>query len=294
MAHYSIKDLEKLSGIQAHTIRIWEKRYQLVHPERTDTNIRVYNDMDLKRLLNVALLNKNGLKISKISRLNDKDLIDKVLKLSADYSNMQNQVDNLVLAMIDLDEEKFESLIENLIHQNGFDKTITSVIYPFLVRIGVLWQTGNINAAQEHFVSNIIRRKIIVAIDKLGPTNSANKQVFISFLPEWEYHEIGLLFYSYLIKKNGFHSVYLGQSVPISDLLSIQNAYNAGNLFVSFTTALPETTIFDYLTVLSKSLKKGKIYVAGAQITALEFKKGSNIIKLKSPENFEEILQKLK
>jgi DNA-binding transcriptional MerR regulator len=294
MAHYSIKDLEKLSGIHAHTIRIWEKRYQLVRPERTDTNIRVYNDNDLKRLLNVALLNKNGLKISKIAHLNDNDLIDKVLKLSSDYSNMQNQIDSLVVAMVDLDEEKFESLIETLSAQNGFEQTIISVVYPFLVRIGVLWQTGNINAAQEHFVSNIIIRKIMVAIDKLGIAKSNSKQIFISFLPEWEYHEISLLFYSYLLKKEGFQAIYLGQSVPIDDLLSVQKVYNAENILVSLTTALPEVTISDYLAVLAKNFKKSKIYIAGNQIEHLDFKKGSNIIKIKSPENFVEILRKIK
>jgi MerR family transcriptional regulator, light-induced transcriptional regulator len=293
MAHYSIKDLERLSGIQAHTIRIWEKRYQLVKPERTDTNIRVYSDTELKRLLNVALLNKNGFKISKIARLSNNDLVDSVLKISADFSIMQNQIDNLVLAMIDLDEEKFEKLLENLIQQYGFDKAMINIIYPFLSKIGVLWQTGNINVAQEHFVSNIILRKIIVALDKLGPSKTT-KPTFISFLPEWEYHEIGLLFYTYLIKKAGYRSVYLGQSVPLSDLISVQTSYNADYLLVSFTTSLPDLTISEYLSSISKAFKKSKIYVFGYQTNFADFKKGLNVVKVKSPENFEELLRKLK
>jgi MerR family transcriptional regulator, light-induced transcriptional regulator len=294
MAHYSIKDLEKLSGIQAHTIRIWEKRYRLIRPERTVTNIRVYNDSDLKRLLNVALLNKNGLKISKISRLSDSELNEKILSFSTNLTDSHSQIENMVLSMIDLDETGFATGIDKLIEKIGFEKTVTDIIYPFLERIGVLWQIGSINPAHEHFVSNLIRRKILVAIDALEVVKSESKQTFILFLPEGEYHEIGLLFYSYIIKKNGYCLVYLGQSVPFSDIIEVQKTYNASNLLVIFTSALSDIAIPEYINHLANEFKKQKIYIAGYQISMLEPKKGSNVVKIKSPDSFKDILKKNK
>ncbi len=292
MAHYSIKDLERLSGIQAHTIRIWEKRYKLISPERTDTNIRVYSDNDLKRLLNIAMLNKNGLKISKIAHLSENDLNSRIIKLSEDYSNAGNQIENLILTMVQLDEVKFENLFNSVIDQIGFEDTIVNVIYPFLSKIGVLWQTGNINPAQEHFISNIIRRKILVAIDKLEIPVSGKK--FILFLPEGEFHEISLLFFAYLVKKHGFYAIYLGQSVPFADVVSIQKEYNAEYLVTCFTTQMPEFSLVDYLGQTAKAFKKQKVFVTGSQLLNYDIKRGSNLLKLKSAEHFKQQLSKIK
>lgn len=292
MAHYSIKDLERLSGIQAHTIRIWEKRYRLINPERTTTNIRVYSDNDLKRLLNIAMLNKNGLKISKIAHLSENDLNNKIIKLSEDYSNAGNQIENLILTMVQLDEVKFENLFNAIIDQMGFEDTIVNVIYPFLSKIGVLWQTGNINPAQEHFISNIIRRKILVAIDKLDIPVSGKK--FILFLPEGEFHEISLLFFAYLVKKHGFYTIYLGQSVPFTDVVSIQKEYNAEFLVTCFTTQLPEFSLADYLGQTAKAFKKQKVFVTGSQLLNHDIKRGSSLVKIKSAEHFKQQLNKIK
>jgi methanogenic corrinoid protein MtbC1 len=179
------------------------------------------------------------------------------------------------------------------IKQNGFEKTIVSVIYPFLARTGVLWQTGIISPAQEHFISNIIRRKIIVAIDQLGPVKIGTKPAFILFLPEGEYHEIGLLFFNYLIKKNGINTVYLGQSVPFADIIEVQKTYNAENLISVFTTELSDLSVLEYINQLASTFKKQKIFVSGYLTNMLEFKKNSNIVKLKSLEFFEEVLQKM-
>lgn len=294
MAHYSIKDLERLSGVHAHTIRIWEKRYKLVSPERTTTNIRVYSDDDLKRLLNIAILNKNGLKISKIARLTDGDLNNKIIKLSEDFSNAGNQIESLILSMIELDEAKFENSFGAIVDQMGFENAIMNVIYPFLVKIGVLWQTGHIKPAQEHFISNIIKQKIIVAIDKLGsiPTNTKHK--FIVFLPEGEFHEISTLFYTYLIKKKGFHAIYLGQSVPFTDLFQIQKEYHANFLFTCFTTQLPELSIPEYIHRLSKEFKKQRVYITGGQIQNIDIRRSANLVKIKSPEHFLQQIHKIK
>jgi DNA-binding transcriptional MerR regulator len=249
MAQYSIKDLEKLSGIQAHTIRIWEKRYRLVIPRRTDTNIRVYSDEDLKRLLNVALLNHNGLKISKIARLNEDSIKQEILNLSSNINNHGNHIDNLIMAMVELNEHTFESTIQTVSEQDGFESAFVHVVYPFLNKIGVLWQTGHINPAQEHFASSLIKQKLFAAIDAI-PTNQSSEHKFIIFLPEGEYHELGLLFFHYLIKKSGYYSVYLGQSVPLDDLVTIQQSYHANYLLTSLTTSIQEIAILEYLEKL--------------------------------------------
>jgi len=292
MAQYSIKDLEKLTGIQAHTIRIWEKRYQLVRPQRTLTNIRVYSDEDVKRLLNVALLNHNGLKISKIAKLTDQEINASVLEVTSDAYNVDNQIDSLIVAMVELSERNFDVVLGKLVNELGFEETVTKIVYPFLVKTGILWQTGNINPAQEHFVTNIIRRKLYVAIDALGDENNGPK--FILYLPEGEYHEIGMLFYCYILKKNGFQPIYLGQSVPFGDLESVQKTYQAEFILTSFITAMHDFSFREYVVTLSKTYRKLKIFITGSQIFKIELKRVTNVTKVKSPDHFKEIMLKLK
>jgi len=256
------------------------------------TNLRIYNDEDLKRLLNISLLNHNGIKISKIAGFNDEEIKEHVLQLKQDVLNTSSQVEGLIGGMIELKESNFELLLNRLMNQLGFEDTITKVVYPFLVKIGVLWQTGSLNAAQEHFVVNIIRKKLFAAIDSIGSTETAPK--FIMFLPEGELHEISLLFYTYLIKKHGYHPIYLGQSVPLNDIISVQRTYNADYLFTSFITNFLEIPVIDYISLLSKTFKKQKIFISGALVNNLELKRVANINKIKSPEQFIEELTKIK
>src|SRR5689334_1448299 len=224
MGNYSIKELEQLSGIKAHTIRIWEKRHQIIAPSRTTTNIRFYSDNDLKKIINVSLLNNSGIKISHIADMTTEEINHKVLEIFNKGSEASIHIDQLVLAMIDMEEEQFERTLGNLILRYSFERAITEVVYPFLDKIGILWQTGNITPAHEHFISNLVRQKIIVAIDGLPiPPKTADK--IILFLPEGEMHEIGLLFYHYLTRKAGLRTYYLGQSVPHNDLISIHNVH---------------------------------------------------------------------
>ena len=204
MANYSIKDLEKLSGIKAHTLRIWEKRYKLVEPKRTITNIRYYNDEDLKRILNIAVLNRNGLKISRIALFDNMEICNKISELSKNIYDTTSQIDNLVISMIELNEKKFENILSANIQQYGFEETVLHTIYPFFEKIGILWQTGAINPAHEHFISNLVRLKLCVAIDRIETDEKTNSKRFLVFLPEGELHEIGLLFYYFLIKKYGY------------------------------------------------------------------------------------------
>ena len=167
MAVYSIKDLEKLCGIKAHTIRIWEQRYDIVKPKRTKTNIRYYMDTDLKILLNVALLNRNGLKISKIAGMSQDEIARKVSEISVIDFDGDAKLDALMLSMIEMDELKFDRIVSTNIRQIGFERTMLEVIYPFLDKLSLMWLTGSIVPAQENFISNLIRQKIVVAIDSL-------------------------------------------------------------------------------------------------------------------------------
>ena len=292
MAKYSIKDLEKLSGIQAHTIRIWEKRYHLIIPERTDTNIRIYSDENLKRLLNVAMLNHNGLKISKIARLNNENIKQEILNLASNTLNIGSQVDSLIFNMVELNETKFTATIQQLIDQEGLENAFINFVYPFLNKIGILWQTDRINPAQEHFATNLIKQKLFSAIDSI-PVNESSKHKFIIFLPEGEYHEIGLLFYNFILKKSGFNTVYIGQSIPLEDIISVQQSYDAGFLVTSLTTSLPDIDISLYMEQLSKAFKKQRIFFIGEPSATAQIKRSSNITMIKSPGHFSEILDRI-
>lgn len=294
MAIYSIKDLEKLSGIQAHTIRIWEKRYQLVRPKRTNTNIRVYTDEDLKRLLNVAILNNNGLKISKIAKLSENEVRSKILNLTEDTSRSENQIDALVLSMIELNEMKFEKLLSRLVLQIGFEDTITKIIYPFLNKIGVLWQTGAINPAQEHFITNLIRQKLFVAIDSVLIDELPGKKRFILFLPEGELHDISLLFYAYLIKKSGHHVIYLGQSVPFDDLVEVNKIQPSQYLLTSFTTSIPSESMAEYLKALSQAFNNLQIFILSSQLQSVNLKQTPNISKVTDIGSFRSFLTNIR
>ena len=200
MAVYSIRDLEKLSGIKAHTIRIWEQRYGIIEPQRTKTNIRYYEDDDLKFLLNIALLNKNGIKISKIAKMSKGEVAEKVAAISEINFEYGTQLDALTISMIEMDEFKFDRIVSTNIQQLGFERTMLEIIYPFLDKLSLLWLTGSINPVQENFMSYLIRQKIIVAIDNepLPSNKSSNK--FMVYLPEGERQELSLLFMHYLLK----------------------------------------------------------------------------------------------
>lgn len=218
-ANYSIRDLEKLSGIKAHTLRIWEKRYAVFKPNRTDTNIRYYSNEDLKKILNISLLNKNGYKISSIVSMPSSEISNLVSAINLVKTENEDLVDNLILAMIDMDELFFNKTFNSSLVKLGFENTMVKIIFPFMNRIGTMWQAGTINPAQEHFVSNIIRQKMIVAIDGISiQANARQMETVVLFLRENELHELSILFYNYVLRSRGYNTIYLGQSVPIADL----------------------------------------------------------------------------
>ncbi len=264
MGQYSIKELEQLSGIKAHTIRIWEKRHRIIEPSRTATNIRYYSDKDLKKIINVSLLNTYGIKISKIADMSLEDMNKKVLEISELQNDKGVHIDQMVVAMLDMEEELFEKILNNLILRFGFEQTVTEIIYPFLEKIGILWQTQNITPAHEHFISNLIRQKIIVAIDGLPIPPKTAKKIVI-FLPEGELHELGLLFYHFLIRKAGYRTYYLGQNVPHEDLVSVYKVHQPEYMITTITSK-PHIPIEKYLEQLSNDFGQTNILASGYQV----------------------------
>ncbi len=290
MAAYSIKDLERLSGIKAHTIRMWEKRYSLVEPVRSDTNIRSYSDKDLKKILNISILNRNGIKISRIVDMNKDEIADKILLMTRDSGDFDSLIENMIIAMVDMDTTRFDSIISRAILQTGFEETVLKIIYPFLEKIGVLWLTGSINPAQEHFVAHYIRQKLIVAIDSIIPKHISEPRHFLLFLPEGELHELGLLFYSYLIQKRGHQVTYLGQWVPLKDMADATAALDLDYLLSSITAVHSGSELESYIARLSDYFTEQTIFISGRQTEGLKNDLPSNIIRLKTVDDFLEIL----
>ena len=270
MGKYSIKDLEKISGIKAHTIRMWERRYGLIEPQRTETNIRFYSDCDLKRLLNVSILNHNGIKISHIAGLTDAEIKNRVLDLSIDGRSSSVQIESLMVAMLELDETKFMNGLSSSIIKLGFEVSVETVLFPFLERIGVLWQAGTINPAQEHFISNLIRQKLFVAIDNEMQSPVQNGPRIIMFLSEHEQHEIGLLFYNLLARKEGMNVVYLGAGVPLEDLSLVHRLRPADVFMTSFITAMDKQEMEDLLREYHKRFPEIPFYLSGLQMELLQ------------------------
>lgn len=285
MGKYSIKDLETLSGIKAHTIRIWEKRYGVITPDRTDTNIRTYCDEDLKKLLNIALLNNNGLKISKISKLNYEDLCQEVEKVAQTDTSYPTYIDRLVVSMVDLDRPKFEAILKDGTDKLGFEDFCIHVLYPFLQKIGVMWMANSVNPAQEHFISSLIIQKMYVATDNLYTGDKKNSKT-IFFLREGEMHEMGLLFYRYLMKKRGTDAIYLGQSVPFEDLKQVVHAHKPEYLVTALVATLDDDSLGVYLNKMSDAFPNQKIIVSGYQVSQYAGQIPKNIIKTDDVHQF--------
>ncbi len=262
MNRYSIKDVERLSGIKAHTLRIWEKRYGIIEPKRTDTNIRYYTDEELKKVLNIAILNNYGVKISKIVGLSNRELHQKVLEIGNEDVAENIQIESLVISMVEIDEARFEKILANCTLRLGFEQTILKIVYPFFKKVGILWQAGAINPAQEHFISNLIRQKLIVAIDGQSTMEKIGAKRFILFLPEGELHELGLLFYNYIIQKAGHRVVYLGQSVPLSDVSEVHKQNPADYIVTSTLATVTDDGINAFLKQLLKEFQSVPIILS--------------------------------
>lgn len=262
---FSIKELESLSGIKAHTIRIWEQRYKFLKPSRTLTNIRTYSNDELKTLLTVALLNKHGYKISRIDSMRPDERRQQALQLNNSEARNEQLVNDLIGAMVDLDFVQFEVLLTKEINQHGIFTTISGIVFQFLEKVGILWQTNRIHPAHEHVASCIVRQKLIRAIDQL-PLPQRITPLFLLFLPEAEHHELGLLFVYYLLKKSGLPVLYLGANVPLKDVSYVVEQKKPAHLYLHLSSFPIKQNLVKYLQTLSHRVSPTHILVSGALI----------------------------
>jgi len=290
---YSIKDLEKLSSIKAHTIRIWEKRYQIIKPDRTDTNIRFYDDEDLRHLMNISVLVQNGIKISHIAKLTPEEIKEKSFFLLQNNNDYDNLIKNLIVSMLEINEAKFDKTLSKSILNIGFEKTMIQLIYPFLKQIGIMWQTGSINPAQEHFISSLIRQKLIVSIDGLENIPQKHSKRFILFLPEGEMHELGLLFYYYVLKSRGHQVLYLGQSTPLNSVEQSCQIWSADYLLFFAVSSFSGISYHKYLQDLSNDFITKKIIIAGNLVEEISEKLPSNIQSVANASEFISLINAL-
>ena len=289
MNAFTIRDLENLSGIKAHTIRIWEKRYNFLRPQRSGTNIRYYSSAELKTLLNYALLNKNGYKISSITEMTPETISEKVLSLSSFEARHERMINSLLNAMVELDAKAFEKVANGYISENGIEATIKNLLFPFLQRIGILWMTDHIRVAQEHLVSNIIRQKLIKGIEEIN-LNYTNDNTVVLFLPDGEYHELGLLYVYYLLKIKGINTIYLGADVPVEELEYVSKLKHP-RYFYTHLTSLPARFNFEkYLSEITRYIGSSLLVISGNVTHQFRKKLPGGITFLKS---LDEVIEQL-
>ena len=293
MSEFTIKDLENLSGIKAHTIRIWEQRYSFLKPKRTGTNIRYYNAAELKSILNIALLNKYGYRISHIDRMSPEEVRQKVNTLESTEAQQERIINELVQYMVDLDAEKFEETLNEYINEAGIDKTIRQIIFPFLHKVGVLWVTNYVTPAQEHIVINIIRQKLIVGIEKVEPLQVINKKVVL-FLPEGEHHELGLLYVHYLLKAQGVQVIYLGANVPVKDMEFLVSLKKPDYLFTHLTAITGNFSFDKFIQLVHKRLPGIPLIVSGQMAQLYRKKLPSQVFLKRSVEAVTEFVSTFK
>ncbi len=285
MDRYTLNDLEKLTGIMSGTIRIWERRFSIIKPHRTETNRRWYDDDDLKRILNISVLYRSGIKISKIATLSGDEIEERVASITRKEANPEINIDSLIIAMTTFNEKGVNEVLLRSIISIGFEKTFTDLVFPFLKRVGILWHTGSVNVGAEHFVSNLFRLRIISATDALPPASNPQRQRAVMFLPENELHEIGLLFFAYIIRSMGHEVLYLGQSTPLNAILVVIEKWQPDTLVTGALSALPFTRPEEYLSLLGETFPEQKILVSGTLADAAEDFNFPNIFALSSVDD---------
>lgn len=294
MSTYHIYDIERLTGIKAHTIRIWEKRYQIVNPHRTPTNIRYYDDDQLRKLLNVSTLLQQGKKISAISQLSEQEIANEIVVIGEEETSsediiIQGYINNLIAFMASFDEDGFEKTFSIAVKKLGIYKAMVKVFYPFLFKTGILWSANNIMPAQEHFAVNIIKRKLIAVIDKLPRTSKTPKK-FVLFLPPGEWHEMSLLFSDYIIRSKGYKTLYLGQSVPLENLDTTIAKYKPTHLLTFLIAEKDITSIETAINALAKKYAKLAIWVSGSSIVNYKYHFQKNVVCITDPATISKLL----
>ena len=293
MVVYSIKDLENLTGIKAHTIRIWEKRYGIIEPRRTSTNIRYYLEEDLKKIMNIALLNRNGYKISKIAKLSNDDIQSIAAQLTDVDKSFENQLDGLTLSVLELNEDSFLKIFNANISQNGFRNTMIEVIYPLLDKLGMMWMAGSVEPIHEKFVSQIIKRKCIVEIDKLKVKNEKAKS-FLLFLPQNENGDLSLNFLHYIIKLEGHKVINLGTNIESQNVFSGCQILNP-DFILTIIDNMEDPLIFsNFVEVLAQQSGDATLLLSGLQVLRQKNYYPDKVMTFQSSQELEILLDKLK
>lgn len=289
MVVYSIKDLEKLTGVKAHTLRIWEKRYNILKPHRTPTNVRYYLDEDLKRILNIALLNRHGIKISKIAKMEQSQIQKKVAEITDVDESFEGQLDSLTISLIELDEDKFLKVLNKNIEQRGFQETMIEMVYPLLDKLAMMWMTGSIKSIHEKFVSHLIRRKCISEIDAL---EGDGEKVFLIFLPPGEQNELSLLFLHYLIRDYGFKVINAGMNVDIDDLVDINDIRIPDFVFTIVNESMNQEQFRKYVSKMCLNFPQSQIIVSGLQAFNTSFE-DEDLLVINSSQETVDFLQSI-
>ncbi|MCB0733191.1 MAG: MerR family transcriptional regulator [Flavobacteriales bacterium] len=262
--YFTIQELSSISGIKPHTIRMWEKRYNLLHPERTGSNIRKYKDHQLRKLINVATLLDQGGKISQIAGLDTGEMEKRTKALSETLSASEASllyIEELVRSMKEMDENRFERVFSKCVLRYGLEDTFVEVIYPFLSRVGIMWCSDEILPAHEHFITSLIKQKLFTAADGRGHSEEFDSTWLLA-MPHGEYHEIGLLLGHYLIRNNDHRSIYLGQDVPYMNLKPTAELSGATHFLTLIIKRREPEWITMYLKELERDFPNVELFVA--------------------------------
>ena len=289
MYYFTIRDIENLTGIKAHTLRVWEQRYAFFKPKRKESLHRQYDNEDLKQLLRISYLYHNGWKVSRIAQLTPDGVLAEVNKLQGAKSKPDYYINQLLEHCIDLDKEGFERQLQHIINTIGFERCIESVCYPLLQKIGLLWITNRVIPAQEHFCSYIVQHKIIAETDKLPLPEQSAPQVVL-FCPHGEYHELPLYYMYYLFRKWGWTALYLGSNVSIDVLKPFAENENVAYLFLHLITNFTGLTVDDYFEKLCRAFASKTIVASGAAVFGVQ-RPFTNLILLKSDEAIHRFIQ---
>lgn len=273
---FSIKDLENISGIKAHTIRIWEKRYNVFAPLRTESNIRYYDLSNLQKLLNITLLHNHGYKISRISKIPDEKIPEIVREIITTKSVKNHAISAFKMAMINFDQTLFFKTYDELLSEKSFREVFFDIFIPLMNEIGLLWQTDTISPAQEHFISYLIKQKLLIVTENLQIQKpKKTDRVFVLFLPANEIHELGLMYINYEILFHGYKTIFLGESVPLQSLVAIKN--NFENItFISYMTVEPnKEEINKYIKLMNSQIlndETSKVWLLGRMVEFIDDK----------------------
>ena len=287
-SRYSIKDLEKLSGIKAHTLRAWEHRYNLIEPFRTETNIRYYGDDHLKKILNIAVLVKSGMRISKVADFSVEEIRAAVIDAGRYQGNYESQINAFKIAMLDYDEYLFDSVFNKCLIQFGTEETLSKILGKFILEIGFLWQAGAINVSNEHFISSLVKQKLFAIIDQtMLPQVTTSSKSYVLYLPADELHELGLLYVYYYLKKLGHRVIYLGQSVPLPYLKEVSERTNVYQFVSIFTTTPHADDLNSYFDKVAEMFNEEEFSFFLTGIQLYDYKPDKNHSHIEIAPNIE-------